>query len=100
MTAYTVVWSGRVEKQLAKLADHVTKKFYTWVASVKLLGLGEVRKISGYHDEPLRGSLAGLRSIRLNKFYRGIYRERLGGTSEFIEVIEVNKHDYKKMARH
>jgi hypothetical protein len=33
-----------------------------------------VRKISGYNDEPCKGALSGLRSIRLSKSYRAYYR--------------------------
>jgi len=53
-----------------------------------------VRKISGYHDEPLHGNRIGQRSIRLNKSYRAIYTELDSGEIHFIEIVEVNKHDY------
>jgi proteic killer suppression protein len=54
----------------------------------------ESRKIKSYHDEPLKGTRKGQRSIRLNKAYRAIYIEKNNGTLEFIEVQEVSKHDY------
>ncbi|WP_242604610.1 hypothetical protein [Legionella fairfieldensis] len=57
-------------------------------------GLSEVRKIAGYHDEPLQGKKKGQRSIRLNKAYRAIYELNTKGQMEIIEVMEVNKHDY------
>jgi len=41
-----------------------------WVAAVELDGVEEVRKAPGYHDEPLKGSRAGQRSIRLSRSYR------------------------------
>ncbi len=55
----------------------------------------EVRKISGYHDEPLKGKQRnGQRSIRLSKRYRAIYMIDEANTIHFIKIIEVNKHDY------
>lgn len=52
-----------------------------------------MRKIPGYHDEPLHGARAGQRSIRLNRSWRAFYvivRERV----VFVEVIEINHHEY------
>ena len=57
-------------------------------------GLNEYRKISGYHDEPLRGARLGQRSVRLNKAYRAFYVVSADGEIEIVKVIEVNKHDY------
>jgi proteic killer suppression protein len=59
-----------------------------------MAGLRETRKSPGFHDEPLRGNRNGQRSVRLNKAYRAIYVEKIDGTVEFIEVVEVNKHEY------
>ncbi|MDH4468796.1 MAG: hypothetical protein QE271_12125 [Bacteriovoracaceae bacterium] len=53
-----------------------------------------MRKIPGFHDEPLKGNRIGQRSIRLSKSYRAIYEERSKGTFNIIDVVEVNKHDY------
>jgi len=50
----------------------------------------------GLHDEPLKEDRQGQRSIRLNRAYRAIYVERDEGEVELVEVIEVNKHEYKK----
>lgn len=66
----------------------------TWVDAVETEGLYEIRKILGYHDEPLEGKRKGQRSIRLNKAYRAIYEINEEGIIEFVEVIEVNKHEY------
>lgn len=62
------------------------------------MGLAEVQKIPGYHDEPLSGKLKGLRSFRLSQGYRGFYRIAKEGI-EFVLIEEVNKHDYKKIER-
>lgn len=53
-----------------------------------------MRKIAGFHDEPLKGDRHGQRSIRLNKAYRAIYVIKNDGTAEFVAVEEVSKHDY------
>lgn len=64
-----------------------------WVAAVEQLGLEEVRKVPGYHDEPLAGDRAGQRSIRLNQAYRAFYVV-VNGAAKFVSVQEVNKHEY------
>lgn len=84
--------TSKFDKELKKIPDNIRKKFIFWVFLVETLGLIEVRKYKGYHDEPLKGDRKGQRSVRLNKAYRAIYKE----TKEHIEIlmIEVNKHDY------
>lgn len=83
-----------VQKQLKKLPDYVVDKLLAWARSVELKGLREVRKISGYHDEPLKGLRQGQRSIRLTKSYRAIYVEEHDGFVNLIIVEEVSKHEY------
>lgn len=64
-----------------------------WAFAVETYGLEEIRKVPGYHDEPLKGKRAGQRSIRLSRAYRAIYvivRDAI----EFVSVEEVHKHDY------
>ena len=56
-------------------------------------GLDEVRKVPGYHDEPLKGDRAGQRSIRLSRSYRAIYEVK-NDAVEFVSVEEVSKHEY------
>lgn len=82
----------RVERGLGKLPKQVASKLKGWVAAVESLGLAEVRKIPGYHDEPLSGDRAGQRSIRLSIGWRGFYV--IDGDEVQVVVIEVNKHDY------
>lgn len=83
----------RAEKQLQKLPRHIVDNLTIWVAAVELDGLEEVRKVPGYHDEPLKGDRAGQRSVRLSRSYRAIY-EIKEDTVEFASVEEVSKHDY------
>ena len=64
--------------------------------AVEREGLHEVRKIPGYHDEPLKGPRQGQRSrdAGLSRDYRAIYIVQRDGTVEFASVEEVSKHDY------
>lgn len=84
----------KVQKQLLKVPDYVTKKLIAWARSVEMKGLREVRKIPGYHDEPLKGDRQGQRSIRLTKSYRAIYTEERQGIVNVVLVEEVHKHEY------
>jgi proteic killer suppression protein len=64
------------------------------VDAVESGGLPEVRKIPGFHDEPLQGQRIGQRSIRLSRAYRAIYRCVEGGAIELVLVEEVHKQEY------
>jgi len=90
--------SRRAERELRRAPSHIVVKLMGWVAAVEDQGLEEVRRIPGYHDEPLRGDRAGQRSIRLSRSYRAFYvvrdRQEEDQTVEFVSVEEVNKHDY------
>ncbi|MCC7385544.1 MAG: type II toxin-antitoxin system RelE/ParE family toxin [Deltaproteobacteria bacterium] len=89
-----VVLTKRAQRDTRGLPHHVVDKLATWVKAVQLRGLEEVRRIPGYHDEPLRGERRGQRSIRLSLQYRAIYRVQNDGRVEFVSVEEVHKHDY------
>lgn len=91
-----VVLSSRAEKDLKRLPANIITKLIIWVETIERIGLRKTRKLKGYHDEPLKGKRQGQRSVRLNKAYRAIYQERKCGEIElnFIEILEVNKHDY------
>lgn len=91
---YKVRWEKRVAKQLQKLPEAIHLKFYAWVQSVELSGLQKTRECVGFHDEALKGKRLGQRSVRLNRAYRAIYLQRDDGVIDFVEVIEVNKHEY------
>jgi toxin HigB-1 len=81
------------QKQLRKVPQHVAEKLADWALAVETYGLEEVRKVPGYHDEPLKGKRAGQRSIRLSRAYRAIY-VIVQGSIEFVSVEEVHKHEY------
>ncbi|MBC7754270.1 MAG: hypothetical protein H7Z71_08540 [Moraxellaceae bacterium] len=93
MVNYVVI-SAKAKKEITKLPSFIVTKLLAWVDDVEFRGLEMVRKIPGYHDEPLKGDRKGQRSIRLNKAYRAIYIIKNDGTIEFVEVIGVNKHAY------
>lgn len=86
--------SSKAKKQLMKLPSYIIMKLNSWVEAVNHSGIREVRKIVGYHDEPLIGNRKGQRPIRLSKGYRAIYIEDDRGRIHFLEIIEVHKHDY------
>jgi proteic killer suppression protein len=89
-----VMLSRRAQRDVRRLPGHIADKLATWVQAVTARGLEEVRKVPGYHDEPLRGERAGQRSIRLSLHYRAIYELQKDGRVEFVSVEEVNKHAY------
>ncbi len=89
----TVELTNLVKKQLRKLPVHIVISFQNWVEDVEDRGLLEVRKIAGYHDEPLKGELKDMRSIRLSKSYRAYYR-LVNGSVEFVKVERIDKHEY------
>jgi proteic killer suppression protein len=95
----TVVRSTkRARKSLENMPKQVVVAYAFWERSVSTMGLSEVQKIPGYHDEPLKGKLKGVRSFRLAQGYRGYYRI-VRDSIELVQVEEVNKHDYKKIER-
>ena len=75
-------------------SDATPERFVLRVRSVETVGVEEVRKVPGYHDEPLQGARAGQRSIRLSRQWRAIYVVLNDGQLEFIEIQEVNPHAY------
>lgn len=94
MEIYDVVIRKKLLLSFKKLPKHIITKLIAWTNAVGHDGLSEVRKIPGFHDEPLQGERKGQRSIRLSKSYRAIYIIDRAGQMEIVEIIEVNKHDY------
>ena len=81
-------------RQLRKVPHFIRIKLKSWIEDVEAVGLNEVRKVPGFHDEPLKGQRKGQRSIRLNRSYRAIYVIKQNGHIEFVSIEEVSKHDY------
>jgi toxin HigB-1 len=91
---YKVEISEKANKDLQIIPVYVVLKLQSWIEAVGISGLRVVRKIVGYHDEPLKGKRDGQRSIRLSKAYRAIYVVDKSQAIHFVEIVEVNKHDY------
>lgn len=85
--------SEKAKKALKKIPAFIVVKLQDWVEDVEERGLETVRKVSGYHDEPCKGTLTGLRSIRLSRSYRAYYRT-VKDRIEFVLVERVDKHEY------
>lgn len=64
-----------------------------WVDDVETRGLEAVRKVPGYHDEPLHGDRQGQRAIRLSRTYRAMYVVKEDEEGTFVSIEEVSKHD-------
>ena len=79
------------KKEIKSLPRYIHLKLLKWAQDVESIGIKEVRKAKGWHDEPLKGKRNGQRSIRLNRSYRAIYIEE---DNQIIVIIEANKHDY------
>ena len=92
---YAVLIEKEAKKGLKKAPKNVQNKFYQWVKLVEKIGAPAVKKIKGFHDEPLKGMRKGQRSIRLNKAWRAIYIESSKSeTLTFLFVEEVTHHEY------
>ncbi|MBT8483790.1 MAG: type II toxin-antitoxin system mRNA interferase toxin, RelE/StbE family [Myxococcales bacterium] len=89
-----VEFTRRAEKQVRRLPGRVLRKLKTWTYLVEEIGLEEVRKTPGYHDEPLVGRRRGMRSIRLSRAYRVMYRLVRHENVEVVSIEEVSKHGY------
>ena len=72
----------------------MVRKLKTWTYLVEEIGLEEVRKTPGFHDEPLVGRRRGMRSIRLSRGYRAMYRLVRQADVEVVSIEEVSKHGY------
>ncbi|MCG8335380.1 MAG: hypothetical protein MJE63_12720 [Proteobacteria bacterium] len=79
---------------MKKLPLHIVRNLQRWAIQIETIGIDEVRKIPGFHDEPLKGKRTGQRSIRLSKSYRAIYIEYKENKVDIVSVEEVSKHEY------
>lgn len=64
---WIVIFTSKAEKQLFWLPKHIVSKLKSWVGLVEKFGMNAAREIPGFHDEPLKGSRIGQRSIRLSR---------------------------------
>ena len=54
-----VMLTKRAEKSLRKVPRQIAANFFTWKREMEEHGIDVVRKIPGYHDEPLAGKSPG-----------------------------------------
>jgi proteic killer suppression protein len=94
MSITRVEITKKARKEIRNLPVHIVVKLLEWVQAVDHFSLENVRRISGFHDEPLKGKRFGQRSIRLSRGYRAIYIIKKDHSIEFISVEEVHKHKY------
>jgi len=80
------------ERDLDCVPEHIRVKAIVWIGLVESLGIRELRKRPGFHDEGLKGERKGQRSVRLNRSYRLIYCE-VQGDLHFL-LLEISKHEY------
>ena len=94
MDIFEVKLSSKAQHDLRKMPSPIVFKLQVWIDGVRKYGLREMRKRSGFHDKPLKGSRKNQRSIRFNNAYRAFYITDEHGVIHFIKVLEVNQHDY------
>lgn len=82
----------RVYKSLKKAPEQVQVNYIAWKRIVELQGVQGLKGIKGFHDELLKGKLAGFRSSRLGVKWRVIYKKEKKDFTVY--VIEVTPHEY------
>ena len=86
--------SARARRQLRRTPRHVVNKLLAWIESIEHDGLASTRRVPGYHDEPLKGTRRGQRSIRLSRQWRAIYEVDVHDGTKLVSVDEVTPHVY------
>jgi toxin HigB-1 len=87
-----VIFTKTAAKTFKKLPHYILEKLIEWKEAVEYDGIEAIRKIPGYHDEPLKGKRKGQRSIRLSQQWRAIYE--VHENQVIVYVMEVIPHDY------
>jgi proteic killer suppression protein len=92
---YVVELAHGAEKLLKnnRLPDLVKNKYLKWQSEVEEKGLEEVKKIPGYHDEPIK-TRPGQHSVRLNSGYRVFYETFEERGVMHLRVLEISVHEY------
>ena len=91
---WTVLESTETLKAVRRLQPEILAKYEFWKNVVMLSGPLGLRAFKRMHDESLSGKLKGLRSSRLSRTYRVIYR--VDKNTVAVHVIDINAHDYRK----
>jgi proteic killer suppression protein len=80
-------------KIVRKIPNQILKNYELWKRIVELEGPSGLRLIKGFHDETLKGNLAGYRSSRLSQQWRVIYKAEKKTLEVY--VIDINPHQYR-----
>jgi proteic killer suppression protein len=90
-----VIITKIARKQILKIPHELVEVIQKWILTVETIGIESTRKQGGkgLHDEPLKGELRGLRSIRLNRAWRLYYKE-IDGVPKIISIERIDKHEY------
>lgn len=91
LKVHKIQQTHEVQKLISKnrLPLSVKEKFLKWISEVENKGLEEVRRIPGFHDEPIR-SLAGRRSVRMSDGFRACYETALKDGVRVVTVITIS----------
>ncbi|WP_304511430.1 hypothetical protein [Desulfobacula sp.] len=49
-----IILNRKAQKQIKNLPNYILTKLQRWAEDVEEFGIEEIRKIPGYHDEPLQ----------------------------------------------
>lgn len=95
MEKVLVVITRMAQKQILKIPSEIVEVIQKWVLTVETIGIENTRKQGGkgLHDEPLKGELKGMRSIRLNRSWR-LYYQEIDEIPKIISIRRVDKHQY------
>jgi len=81
-----------IKKTCRKLPSPIVKKYELWKDIVFRHGPEKLKEFPGFHDERLRGELAGERSSRLGLQYRVIYTVDRNIVTVF--VLDITPYKY------
>lgn len=91
---WTIYEHRNVPKQVRSLPIDILKRYEKWKDIVSISGPQGLRLIKGFHDESLRGEWKGLRSSRLGKQFRVLYK--IAKDRILIQVVSITAHNYRK----
>lgn len=94
MDMWKVLEHRRLSRRLSRMPSEVLKRYEKWKDIIRISGPPGIRRITGFHDEGLRGEWKGHRSSRLGLQYRVIYR--IEAQEVLVLVIDVTAHDYRR----
>ena len=93
-----VVQNKKIRKQIKKLPLDIKRLYLKFLKDIQTKDSQiTALKVRGYKDHQLKGKWQGYRALRLNKYYRVIYKVyKTNDNNQFIKIERVSKHDYSK----